>query len=322
MESIEKNLGDEALSLVVSGDNVRKKKKMLFVSNVILSFVGKLPFPKKSIHANLPHRPSGVDVCVIVKDLKKTDYNASNDLWKRKWKSDAANTPGFAVTFLPVTELKLCYQTFEAKRKLAATFDVFLADKRIVHHLPTNLGKAFYGKARDKIPIPVSLSGNNLVKAVQKALSSCLVHFSGNGTTESVVIGTTSLSKLEIKENALSVIKNVVDKFPTGLKTFRSIYIRGSGPSVPIHYDNSGANVEESKANLDEIKRQISAESDRKSSLANLPVGTLLEATKSLPISESDLKSILAKAARRTVRTLAKTSSVQKNRLRVKQPKR
>lgn len=206
MDLIEKNL-DETLSLVFIDIGTRKNKKSLFVPNVILSFVGKLPFPKKSIHANLPHRPSGVDICLIVKDLKKTDYNASTDLWKRKWRSGAANTSDLSVTFLPISELKLCYQSFESKRKLAATFDIFLADNRIVHHLPTNLGKAFYGKARDKIPMPVSLNGKDLVKAVQNALNSCLVNFSGKGTTQSVVIGNTSLSNSELKENALSVVR-------------------------------------------------------------------------------------------------------------------
>lgn len=207
MELVARNLSSEALALIVGDSSACKSKKVLFYPNVILSFVGKLALPRSSICAKLPHRPSGVDVCLIVKDLKKTDYDASNNLWKRKWKADSVNTStSVAVTFLPISELKLCYQSFESRRKLAATFDVFLADRRIVHHLPTNLGKAFYGKARDKIPIPVTIYGKNLVKAVEEALYSCMVTISGKGTTESVVIGSTGLPNKEIKENALSVV--------------------------------------------------------------------------------------------------------------------
>lgn len=207
MDVLRSNLTSENLSLVVGDSSAKKGKKLLFNPNVVLSFVGKLPLPKITIHAKLPHRPSGVDVCLIVKDLKKADYDASNDQWKRKWRSDSSKSPNkLAVTFLPISELKLCYQSFESRRKLAATFDVFLADKRIVHHLPTNLGKAFYGKSRDKIPIPVNIEDKNLVTVVEKALSTCLINISGKGTTESVVIGNTGLSKDELRENAFSVV--------------------------------------------------------------------------------------------------------------------
>ncbi|VDO07025.1 unnamed protein product [Rodentolepis nana] len=299
MDLVAKNLSDETLDLVVGDCRAPKVKKLLFHPNVVLSFVGKLALPKCTIHANLPHRPSGVDVCLLVKDLKKADYDASNDLWKRKWRADSVNTPtSLTVTFLPISELKLCYQSFESKRKLASTFDIFLADRRIVHHLPTNLGKAFYGKSRDKIPIPVTIDGNNLVKAVEDALHSCLVTISGKGTTESVVIGNTSLSIEDIKENTLSVL-------PGGMKTIRSIYLRGNGPSVPIYYDNTNASAEESKTNLKVIKSQGSATSSLQIPLTE----TILEAAKFLPISDSELKSILKKTGRRKVKRIMKTST-------------
>nr|CDS28191.1 sterol regulatory element binding protein [Hymenolepis microstoma] len=297
MDLVAKNLSDEALDLVVGDNSVRKSKKLLFHPNVVLSFVGKLALPKSTIHAKLPRRPSDVDVCLIVKDLKKADYNASNDLWKRKWKADSVNTStSLTVTFLPISELKLCYQSFESKRKLASTFDIFLADRRIVHHLPTNLGKAFYGKSRDKIPIPVTIDGN-LVKAVEEALNSCLVTISGKGTTESVVIGNTSLPIEDIRENTLSVVG--------GLKTIRSIYLRGNGPSVPIYYDNTDANTEESKANLKVIKSQTSSTSNLQSPITE----TILEAAKFLPISDSELKSILRETGRSKVKRIIKRTT-------------
>ncbi|KAM3180953.1 hypothetical protein ACTXT7_015294 [Hymenolepis weldensis] len=325
MELVARNLSNEALALVVGDSSACKSKKVLFYPNVVLSFVGKLALPKSSIYAKLPHRPSGVDVCLIVKDLKKTDYDASNNLWKRKWKADSVNTPtSVAVTFLPISELKLCYQSFESRRKLAATFDVFLADRRIVHHLPTNLGKAFYGKARDRIPIPVTICGKNLVKAVEEALYSCLVTISGKGTTESVVIGSTGLSNKEIKENTLSVINDVMNKLPGGIKAIRSIYLRGNGPSVPIYYDNTDASVEESRAKLKEIKSQTFSKVNLRSTITGVRTETILEAAKSLPISDSELKSILKKPRwskiKRTMKTAPK--KVQKKKFQTKKSKK
>ena len=154
----------------------------------------------------MPHRPSGIAVCVIVKDLKGVDYNASSVVWKQKWKADGGGLSPIPVTFLPLSELKLCYQTYESRRKLAATFDVFLADNRIIHHLPTNLGKAFYGKAHDKVPVPVDLVKKDLVKTVDEGIHSCLAFISGKGTTDSVVVANTSMPRTQIKENIIAVV--------------------------------------------------------------------------------------------------------------------
>lgn len=210
MDVVEMNINDDALALITNGSCEWSVKRTLFVPNVIISFVGKLPLPKVTIRTKLPNRPAGVDVCVIVKDLKKTDYNASNDIWKRKWQADGRKYSSATVTFLSLSELKLCYQSYESRRKLASTFDIFLADERIVHHLPTNLGKAFYGNARDKVPIPVALDGKDLVKAIDDGLHSCLVLISGKGTTDSVVVGNASMPKDHIKENIVSVVRSLV----------------------------------------------------------------------------------------------------------------
>ncbi len=214
MEFIENNLNDEVLSLLTNPDLSKSRKKSLFVQNVVLSFVGKLVLPKITVRATLPHRPTGIDVCVIVKDLKKTDYDASNTLWKTNWQRDLASFPDASklptVTFLPVSELKLAYQSFEARRKLASTFDVFLADKRIVHHLPTNLGKAFYQNSTDKVPVPVTLEGKNLAEAVQGGLRTCLVLMKGNGTTQSVIIGNVEMAQNDLRDNILSVVSLAV----------------------------------------------------------------------------------------------------------------
>lgn len=212
MDIFENNLTDEVLSLVTNSELARKSKKTLFTNNVILSFLGKLVLPKITIRANLPHRPVGIDVCVIVKDIKKTNIDASNATWKSKWQKDVVSSsdPSLPkVVFLPISELKVAYQSFEARRKLAATFDVFLADKRIVHHLPTNLGKAFYSSA-DKVPIPVTVEGKNLVDAVKDGLKTCLILLRGSGTTQSVVVGNTEMSRDYIRENVMSVVSSAI----------------------------------------------------------------------------------------------------------------
>ena len=209
MEYVEKNLSDDVVSLLTKIANEKTAKKSLFFPNVLVSFVGKMALPKMTIKAKLPHRPAATSVCALVKDLKGADYNTSTNIWKQKWRADGAD---ISVTFLPLSELKLCYQSYESRRKLAASFDVFLADKRIVHHLPTNLGKAFYSNARDKIPIPVDLDVKNLSEAVNEGLHSCLLLISGKGTTESIVVANTGMPAVQIKENIISVVSSTPPK--------------------------------------------------------------------------------------------------------------
>jgi ribosome biogenesis protein UTP30 len=59
------------------------------------------------------------------------------------------------------------YKSFESKRQLLAEYDVFLADERIVHLVPSALGSVFY-KSTTKRPISVSLTGKELWGKKQK----------------------------------------------------------------------------------------------------------------------------------------------------------
>ena len=64
---------------------------------------------------------------------------------------------------IPVAKLKTHYKTYESKRQLSASYDVFLTDKRIYQMLPRLLGKKFFEKKKsvahcDHNNIVVSLS--------------------------------------------------------------------------------------------------------------------------------------------------------------------
>uniref|UniRef100_A0A0X3PMI8 Ribosomal L1 domain-containing protein 1 n=1 Tax=Schistocephalus solidus TaxID=70667 RepID=A0A0X3PMI8_SCHSO len=311
LHTIDANLNDGVLPLLKTHEYSPHQKKSLLSSNVVLSFVGKIPLPKKTIKFYMPHRPLGISVCVIVKDIRKTDFEASGSIWKSMWQKNLSKHGTVSlppVTFLPISELKLAYQSFEARRKLAATFDVFLADKRVIHHLPTNLGKAFYGRNTNKVPVPVSLAGKDLVTAVQSVLTSGLALIKGNGSTESFVVGDTDMPAEHLKENILSVANDILAKWPGGLKTLRSIYVRGAGPSIPLYFDETEVPQEAAVEALESLRKTpstpihnflpnrggVSPELRLLSKhLANnspkLPVAAILEAAKSLPLSDVDV---------------------------------
>lgn len=68
-----------------------------------------------------------------------------------------------------LTKLRKNYKTFETKRKLVSSYDLFLTDDRIVTFMPALLGKAFYEKKRN--PIPISLTKSNLAAQVRTQYS-------------------------------------------------------------------------------------------------------------------------------------------------------
>lgn len=74
------------------------------------------------------------------------------------------------VKVISVDTLRTDYRQFKDRRDLLASFDIFLADDRILTVLPSLLGKTFF--ARKKQPLPVSMKAKNLSSCIRKARDS------------------------------------------------------------------------------------------------------------------------------------------------------
>ncbi|PHT70258.1 hypothetical protein T459_25362 [Capsicum annuum] len=61
---------------------------------------------------------------------------------------------------MKLSKLKSEYKSFEEKKELYDSYELFLADKRVVSLLPGLLGKPFYKKKR-KVPVLMDLRGNS-----------------------------------------------------------------------------------------------------------------------------------------------------------------
>nr|CAX70528.1 putative cellular senescence inhibited gene protein [Schistosoma japonicum]CAX75382.1 putative cellular senescence inhibited gene protein [Schistosoma japonicum]CAX75383.1 putative cellular senescence inhibited gene protein [Schistosoma japonicum] len=240
----------------------KPKTLSLIPNNIHLVVVSKISIPK-IIRVKLLHRAKDLSVCLIVKDLRKDDHERTTESWKRRWVIDLKksklshlDTPG--VTFLPLHELKVAYQTFAAKRRLAATFDIFLADKRIVHRLQNKLGKAFYQEISGKFPIPTSFSKNNLADTVKKQINTSLFVIRGNGTTDSLIVGNELFSSSEIKENVISVCEKICLEWPGGgLANIRSVYIQSPNISIPLYYDETEASLTTISEKLSTLPKSV-----------------------------------------------------------------
>ena len=107
---------------------------------------------------------------------------------------------------LGILKLRNNYKPHEAKRKLCDSYDMFMADARIIL-LPKLLGKSFFKKKRQ--PVPVDLTKRDWPAQIRKAAAATYVHM-GAGTAISVKVGRTHQSVDEITENAVAAIANLV----------------------------------------------------------------------------------------------------------------
>mmetsp|Transcript_15105 Transcript_15105/g.61846 ORF Transcript_15105/g.61846 Transcript_15105/m.61846 type:complete len:187 (+) Transcript_15105:146-706(+) len=109
---------DEYVSLVVAVRSVRKSKKTK---------------PQRIPLRSPLYKSENTEVCFIVKDPQRTvkDYLIENG-------------PCGVTKVLGVSKLKARYKTFESKRQLCDSYDLFLADDRVLPLLPKLLGKQFF----------------------------------------------------------------------------------------------------------------------------------------------------------------------------------
>ncbi|CAA2984272.1 ribosomal L1 domain-containing 1-like [Olea europaea subsp. europaea] len=168
-----------------------------------------------------------LNLCLIV-DGKKI----KSELARQKLKS--LDMPIKQV--LKLSKLKSDYKSFDAKKKLFDSFDMFFAVKDVVPLLPEVLGKVFYKKKR-KIPMPVHLSGDcNWKEEIERACTSSLLCLSG-GTCSAVRVGRWGVTESkEIVENLFTAIDGVLEIVPKKWGGIRALHLKFSDSlALPIY---------------------------------------------------------------------------------------
>ena len=92
-----------------------------------------------------------VESCLIVKDLAGEGKKAA------KAKIKDSNILG-VTKVLRVSNLKKKFATHEQKRQLCRDYTLFLADTRILPLLPKLLGKTFFKKKKQPVPVELRVS--------------------------------------------------------------------------------------------------------------------------------------------------------------------
>lgn len=198
-----------------------------------------LPYP---IHS-FTHQ--SFNLCLIIDDrpTKSPHKITSEDALKR---IKAQDVPISKV--LKLSKIKSDYASFEKRRHLYQSFDMFFADKRLIPLLPKYLGKQFYKKKR-KVPVPVDLrNSSNWKEQIEGACGSALLCL-GSGTCSVLRIGNcgvrNGMGKDQIVENVLAAIKGLVEIVPRKWGGVKALHLKLSDSlSLPIFEAGPGSGIE------------------------------------------------------------------------------
>jgi ribosome biogenesis protein UTP30 len=183
----------------------------------------------KPIRINIPFPfvdLNSIRVCVFVKDPSAT------------YKEHFAKAGVKCITkIISISSLKRKYNTFEAKRRLCASFDLFLADSCILPLLPKLLGRTFF--VSKKLPLPMELSPNSPIESATSRITDTLKATylnMNNGPCISIKAGLSSQPPKELKDNIDAIMKRLQAVLPNGgLQNIRSIHLKTSdSPSIPV----------------------------------------------------------------------------------------
>ena len=178
----------------------------------------------------------GVELCLFVKD----DKSGKGHKAAKKKLDTQANKAGIAKV-VGTSKLRTKYESFEAKRNLCRQYDIFLADDRILPSLPKLLGKSFFKKKKQ--PVPVDLTGRDWKAQIDKARQ-CTTMFLSGGSCLSIKVARSSHEVRQVLANVLSVLQLVAEKVPKQWENVQAVFIKSadsvalpvfqSTPAMPI----------------------------------------------------------------------------------------
>ncbi|GBG30742.1 Ribosomal L1 domain-containing protein 1 [Hondaea fermentalgiana] len=179
------------------------------------------------------------DICVFVKDKAEAEkLFESNPI------------PGVK-KIISLQQVRTQYSRFQARRDLAAMYDSFLADDRIICMLPTALGKrSFYNTSKRPTPINLVTKGavaGTLSGRAERSLASA--YFSFQGTLTSVRTALIKMDPEMISDNIMDVIAGSVPRLPGGWDNLLSIHIKtGNSAALPVYATTPDSTASEATA--------------------------------------------------------------------------
>lgn len=213
----------------------------LFMQVIALKKIPQEKRNDKPIRIPLPnpiYSLEGVEICLFVKDHKGEGHKAA----KAKLRDDPI--AGVA-KIIGISKLKTKYESHEAKRQLCNSYDLFMADERILPSLPKLIGKSFFKKKKQ--PVPVKLSVKDWAGQVQKAREATYLFLSG-GSSLSVRVARSSQTEEECVDNIMAALAGAVERIPGNFGGIKALYLKtAESVALPIYQDASLLKSEKEK---------------------------------------------------------------------------
>ncbi|XP_020188223.1 uncharacterized protein [Aegilops tauschii subsp. strangulata] len=181
-----------------------------------------LPLP----HPVVAH--SATSVCVISDDRAGSGSPAAAPIL------DAARSLELPVSeAIPFYALRTDYRPYESCRRLAASYDLFLADRALLPILPCLLGKSLY--STKKAPLAVDFTRAGWPEQVHNVLSSTCVYLR-SGTCSGIKVGRLDMEEEEIVENVMAAVEAAVEKVPEKWANVRALHLKAvDSVALPIY---------------------------------------------------------------------------------------
>lgn len=206
-----------------------QEEEMIFLV-VALKQTPKTPKNKhKPIRIPLPHplyTEEGAKVCLIVKDHKGEGHTAAKKRVKETEGSKVAKVVG-------LSKLKTKYEAYESKRRLCDEYELFCADERVIPMLPKLLGKTFFKKKKQ--PIPVDLTKSDWSTQIKKACNATYM-YPASGSSLSIRVAKSSFSTPQCAANVAAAIQSVAAHVPKKWSGVQALYLKtADSVSLPIY---------------------------------------------------------------------------------------
>jgi ribosome biogenesis protein UTP30 len=213
----------KALTNYVEREKSAKKRKKLIqeeetISLIITLFKTPEKGQNKGIAIPIPHTlfpAAETRICLFVKD------DAVKSVKKRL--SDGQILKGGVDKVIGLTKLRKNYNDHQRKRELCNSYELFLADDRILPMLSKPLGREFF--KRKKQPRPVRVMRKKLEAQITRARDSTRLYL-GWGNCSAVRIARTDMTQSEIVQNIIKGINEIVRHIPMLWKGIQALHLK------------------------------------------------------------------------------------------------
>lgn len=214
----------------VASNNLLEEEDDLLYLTLALKKTPNAARKDKPIPLSIPHpifKFAESEVCLLVKDTSGEGHKAA----KKKVKAIEGTTGITKV--IGISKLRTKYESHEAKRQLCNSYDLFLADDRVLPSLPKLVGKSFFKKKKQ--PIPVDLRKKDWVAQVKKACC-CTYLIKSGGTCLNIKVGLTSFAPKEVVENVRAALEQAVKHIPKGWNNVQSLFLKtAESAALPVY---------------------------------------------------------------------------------------